>query len=209
LIERIDGEVEAYKADRETLIYNFLQQYETAKSEARERLKDIYRDTDYPNAEEVKESFYVRSTYLELGVPGQLSKFNPALYQREQEAFKNKLENAATEIQDALRESFRDLVAHMTERLSPSADGKAKIFKDTLVLNLREFMESFTSRNIADDSELQSIVDQARKCLNGTTPEMLRNGPAFRQGIAQSMNEIKGKLDTMIQTKGRKFDFDA
>jgi hypothetical protein len=209
MVEQVDQVVDAYKQNRESLVTLFLSVYEKEVEEARQRLGTLYNSADYPPLDAVRGSFYVNTSYLQLGVPSTLNQLSPEIFQREQAAFKNKLASAAEEIQQALRTSFLELVEHMKDRLAPSEDGKQKTFRDSLVMNMREFLNDFTARNIADDAELEKLVNQARSVLNGTTPDKLRNSDSLREQIATNMEGIKNSLSTMItNAPRRKFNLD-
>jgi hypothetical protein len=209
LVQRVDDMVQAYQTEREALIEAFMTGYLDAINAARIRLGGVFNPADYPDAARVRSAFYVRASYLEMGLPGRLQEINPEIFQRERNAFSAKLESAADEIRLALRESFRDLVDHMADRLTPDPSGKPRIFRDSLVLNLKGFLEDFNARNIADDTDLAALVDQARAALAGRTPEELRNAPMIRDQVQARMSEIKTALGNMITTRpGRKFSFE-
>jgi hypothetical protein len=81
---------------------------------------------------------------------------------------------ASSEIQQVLRQSMADLVAHMAERLKDGADGKPLKFKQSTVSNLVEFLSNFSFRNVTDDRQLQGLVGRARELLQGVAADDLR-----------------------------------
>ncbi len=209
-LQAIDDRVERFKSERANeLVPAFLAVYDQAREHARDTLGPLFDVADYPSIDQVRAAFRSESRYMELGTPGTLRHINPDVFEREQAAFRDRLESAADEIQTALRDSFADLVGHMAERLGKTETGKPRIFRDTLVSNLREFLDSFDSRNIADDDQLSALVQQARDSLGNRTPDQLRRVPAARDAARAAMEDIKARLDTMTMDKpGRKFDFD-
>ena len=79
---------------------------------------------------------------------------------------------ASSEIQQVLRQSMADLVAHMAERLKDGSDGKPLKFKQSTVSNLVEFLSNFSFRNvILDDRQLQDLVGRARDLLQGVAAD--------------------------------------
>jgi hypothetical protein len=210
MVERVDEVIQKYKDDRKYLVALFLSVYQKAVEDAKQRLGALYNPQDYPSAAVVETAFYVNSSYLQLGeVPGTLNQIAPEIFQREQSEFKNKLATAADEIQQALRVSFLELVEHMKSRLSPDSEGKPRIFRDSLVMNMREFINDFRARNIADDAELEKLVERARLVLNGATPDKIRSSEDLRGRVASNMEEIKASLSGMITTAPkRKFNLD-
>ena len=59
-----------------------------------------------------------------------------------------------------------ELVQHLVERLQPGADGKPKVFRDSLVRGMEEWLSDFSARNLAQDGELSSLVERARELLH-------------------------------------------
>lgn len=209
LIERIDAMIENYKSNRSILVNNFIADYNDAVYRARETLNGLFNINDYPAIDAVRESFQVSTQYIEIGLPTQLGAFSPEIFRREREAFNEKLVSASEEITAAMRESFSELINHMVERLKPGENGKQKIFRDTLVSNLRDFMETFNARNITNDEDLQKLVDRAREVLNGKSANDLRSIDSIREQVSNGMQEIKNSLSGMVvDAPKRKFSFD-
>jgi len=208
-VERIDQLVQAYATKRAELISAFVEKYGEAVEASRERLGGLFNTDDYPSKATVARSFNVRYNYLDLGTPKGLGKINPEIFKREQEEFRKKLDAAAAEVRDALRGSFSELIAHMAEKLESGKDGKPKIFRDSLVLNMREFLDSFKSRNIADDSQLEALVKKARDAIGNVDANALRADKDLRETIGTQLSQIKTKLSKMVtDAPSRKFSFD-
>ena len=58
----------------------------------------------------------------------------------------------------------------MVSKLTPDTDGERRIFGDSLVLNMREFLDTFKSRNIADDADLEKLVEDTKALLPALIP---------------------------------------
>jgi hypothetical protein len=94
--------------------------------------------------------------------------------------------------------------------LKDDLGGKPLKFKESTVAKLVEFLGTFEFRNVADDGELQGLVEKARTLLAGVTTDELRTTADVRSRVQQGMAEIATELDTMIVKKpGRKFRFEA
>lgn len=209
MIEEIDDMISKYKVQRENLVGEFLKTYKQSVKEAQTRLGGLFDANDYDSITDIADAFTVEYSYIDLGLPKNLGSINGEIFKREQQAFNDKMINAAEEIQQGLRQAFRDLIEHMAERLQPGEDGKKKIFRDSLITNLAEFMERFKSRNITDDDELATLVDKARELLKGKNAEILRDSEMFRQQVNAGLGEIKTALNGMVtDAPRRKFSFD-
>jgi hypothetical protein len=105
---------------------------------------------------------------------------------------------ASEEVRQALRVGLADLVDRMVERLDTNGDSKPKVFRDTLVTNLSEFIESFAPRNITDDAELGRLVDRCRGVLDGVDADALRASTAVRSKVRDGMARVQVALDSMV-----------
>jgi hypothetical protein len=95
----------------------------------------------------------------------------------------------------------------MVSILTPGPDGKYKKFYDSTLTNLKEFMSTFSARNIVEDKELEDLVTKAQGILEGADVTKLRDGEMFKQAVAGKMKEVKETLSTLVTTRSRKFNF--
>ena len=209
LVEQVDARLLTFREDREKAVDLLINAYPVLKADAQERLRSTYNEGDYPDEETLRRQFSMSWRYIAFETPEKLRGINPAIFQREREKAEQAWESATDEIRGLLRQAFADLVGHMAERLQPGDDGKKKVFKNTLVSNLAEFLETFDLRNVTDDDELKRLVDRAKAMLGGVEPQDLRDNEALRDSLGQSMTKIKGDLDSMLTTKpSRAISFD-
>jgi hypothetical protein len=97
----------------------------------------------------------------------------------------------------------------MVERLTPGDDGRPKVFRDSLVSNLADFLETFEARNLANNADLAAHVATARQLLSGLTPDRLRTSQGAREVLAERFGALKTALDaTLIDAPRRKFGSD-
>jgi hypothetical protein len=209
LIQEVAEEVEASKRDRQPLIDRFIEMYEQRKQEAQVKLSTGFDVNDYPSVEKVREAFTFEFQLWELSTPGQLATVNRELYQRELTKMQNMWSEASHQVSTVLLQEFRKLTAHLSEKLTPGEDGKAKIFRDTTVTNLTQWLDLFQSRNITDDEELVKTVRKARQLITGVHPDTIRDSDALRTELAQSFAEITAQVDaTLIDRPVRAIDLD-
>lgn len=207
-LEAVDEMVQKYKKEREGLVQSFIKVYEKTVLEARSRLGGLFNPGDYMSKECVESCFSVRTSYLEMGLPGNLKTISPEIFKREKAEFSEKLRNAAEEVQQALRVEFADFVTHLADRLAPGEDGKPKQFKKGSIEKFSEFLNAFNNKNIAEDNELEELVKKARSILNGRDAEVLRNNQEIRDVVQAEFVKIGETVSTMIEVKPlRKFNF--
>ena len=173
-------------------------------------LGPLFDQDDYKTlADDWKEAFSLESQWLALGVPEDLP---PALKAKAAEKFEKQLTEAAEECKDALRASLGSFLDRLVERLTPDESGKPKVFRDSLIENVRQFCEAFDARNFVKDDQLSALVTKCRKVLSNpqVTPDKVRKYSSVRENTAAQFAEIKRTLDGMIETrKARVFDLDS
>jgi len=201
LIEIIEAKLADFLANRELLIQSFLSTYPEKQAEAASRLGPLFNSRDYPSAEQITKAFEVATQYLTFGVPGSLQNISPSLLAREQEKAKQRIAAVEDEIIQVLRFSLKDLVDHMVERLQPGVDGKPKVFRNTLMSNMQEFLDTFKARNLTNDQDLDALVDQAKNILSGVDTQALRNSANIRLHVQTQMATIQQSLDTLVVSK--------
>jgi F0F1-type ATP synthase membrane subunit b/b' len=209
LVEAVDARINEFMDERKALVEEFLAKYDELKANARERLKTHYNEAEYPPAEEVRGAFFVEARFVAENVPEKLKEISRSMYEREREKAEVKWSVAADEIKDAMRQSFAELVARMADRLGTDPEtGKPRVFRDTMVEQMSEFLNLFESRNLANDEELSALTKQARDLLRGVTPKDLRTQGELREQLRQSFEKIDGQMAGMVTTKARRFSLD-
>jgi hypothetical protein len=116
----------------------------------------------------------------------------------------SRFDEAVLLAEDAFLGELNRLVSHLTERLSGGDDGKPKVFRDSAVENLREFFTRFQQLNIRSNADLDTVVDQARRILNGVEPQQLRDNASRRQQIASQLAAVQASVDGMLVDRPRR-----
>ena len=174
----------------------FAEIYPRLKVEWEPMLKGLVETIDpkfYPPAELMRGLFSLSVTYLPLPIsPGSLTlKF---LGRAELDALKAQIgpqwkaqEQAATaEIYKRLAEA----VGHMADTL---ADPQA-IFRDSLVLNLKELCSLIPDLNFTENRELAELNEATREKLAGIDPETLRTDLKIRGQIAGEAGALLAQI---------------
>jgi hypothetical protein len=203
LIEEVDARIEKFAVERAELVEDFCKVYDAQKSAAADKLKSMYNPADYAaSAEEVRAAFSVRTQYVAFDTPGTLRDIKRAIFEREAGKAAAQWTEALAECRQVLRAELASLIDHALDRLTPGADGKPRVFRDSLIKNLDEFFSTFNARNsIGEDADLDALVAQARTILGGVSPDELRKSDAARSDVLSRLAQVKGQLDTMIVEK--------
>lgn len=209
LVEELDAQLVEFSEQRKPLVEAFVTAYPQLMAEASTLLRTTFRESDYLSEGDVRDQFRFNWRYVSFGVPAELEEIKAEVYKREQDKAIAHWDQATNEIQQLLRASMADLVGHMVERLTPTEDGKAKIFKGSMIENITDFLKTFEARNVTDDTELAELVAKATSLTKGLEADKLRTDEELRKAMQIGMNNIKAELDTMVIVKpGRKIRYD-
>lgn len=210
LIEKIDREIRIYQQTRDMLVSQFVEAYGAAVQDARARLSTLFDPSDYPPAEDVRRAFEVRVQYVSFDVPANLERLSATVFERERSKLQASMQSAADEVRTYLRKGLLDLVAHLHDRLTPDpATGKPKIIRESTVESFQDWLSLFEYRNVTDDAQLEQLVKQCRRALDGADAPSLRKDDKYREQLSAEMAGVKDSLGKMIVDRpARKFAWD-
>lgn len=209
-IVKINTRLKEFKGMRTALVQEFVAEYDKAKTEAEQNLGPLFDPNNYPDVERVRSLFTMQFRYIEFDTPKKLKGIDPEAYQEELDKAREAVANCTEDIKTALRENMAKLVEHMFDKLTEKPDGSKKIFRDSSVEKLKEFLEDFNSKNITNDKELAELVSKAQQLMEGVEPDALRKDVNVSAKIKAGFEAIKGDLDTMlVDRKKRNISFDG
>jgi len=206
MVEEVDKYLIDRKAKRAELVAAFLAVYDLEADRAVAEMRGTYNPADYPDKADIERRFDMRWSYLQLSSADGLP---PEIKEREEAKLRERFDSVEKEIQQALREAFATLTSKLAERLRIGEDGKKKIFRDTAIENLVDFLETFNRRNITDDAELAELANQAQKIILGSTPDTLRKSRTVREVVRMGLDAVTRQALTLITTNPtRKIDLE-
>lgn len=188
-----------HRAEREPLIEAILAVYDKAIEDAKIFLGPLFHANDYLPKDRLRTRFSFEWKYLQIGVSDALKEISAEIAAREADKMQATYTEASEAIQSMLRTSMNDLIAHLCERLEPTPEGKKKIFRDSSMDNIQEFLRTFSSRNLTEDNALENLVAQAQQLVAGVSPANLRDNEGLRDSVQKGFSEIKEKLSALIQ----------
>lgn len=178
------------------------ERFEELQSSARERLGRLFNPRDYPAS--LRGLFAVEWDFPSVEPPGYLAELNPALYEEECRRVAARFEEALALTEQAFSTELAELVAHLTDRLHGTADGKPKVFRDSAVTNLVEFFDRFRRLNVRSSDQLDRLVAQARDVVQGIEPQSLRDNRILRDTVAGELGELRQSLDQFLVDRPRR-----
>ena len=176
--------------------------YGSLVEQARERLGELFDARDYSAS--IADMFEISWDYPTITPPEYLSTVAPEIYESECQRVRDRFSEAVEIAQSAFAEELGSLVAHLAERLSGESDGKPKVFRDSAVTNLHEFLDRFRRLSIGTDESLEQLMDQARSLVSGIAPESLRQQESLRQRLNNGLTRIEASLDGYMTDRPRR-----
>lgn len=204
---RLEEAIATYNASVEA----FLSDYGAMIPRQQERLGKLFSASDYPTAEQMREKFSVSVDYLPVPTGDD---FRCQLADEQLDAVR---ESTQRMVEASLARAAKDPIKRLHKALSTMVATLAqsdKIFRDSLITNVRELAEMIPALNIANDPKLDELTDEIQQQLASIDPSELRD-PRWRQGghagyersqsaqarrseVKQKAEALLGKLDDLL-----------
>lgn len=189
----------------ETAKADFIDGYQAAKANARERLGDLYREDDYPKTGELDDRIGLALNVFP--VPD-AADFRVTLGNEEEAKVRAEIEASVNSALDAavrsLWQRVHDTVSTMAGRLEayerdPQSGAVKHPFRDSLVGNMRDLTELMGRLNVTGDPALDRMRQRLAEKLCAAEPQQLREDDALR---AKAAAECRAVLDVMAAYTG-------
>jgi hypothetical protein len=184
------------KVELETAVARLNQEFEAIKQEARGRLGTLYHEGNYPPT--VIGLFDVEWSFPSIQPPNYLQELHPGIYEQEQRRIAAKFEEAVSLAEHAFATELQELVQGLRERLTPDASGQRKVFRDSAVSNLKEFLDRFARLSIGGNDELETLVAEAKSVIAGVQPDELRTMNGLRNTVREELKAVGDRLQGLV-----------
>ena len=202
-VEAFDQQMADFKDELDDAVRTLDRHFDELKQAAARRLGSLYNPADYPAT--LVGLFSVSWDYPNIEPPDYLVGLAPELYRQEQERVKARFEEAVQLTEQAFFDAFAKLVNHLTERITgTNEDGTPKVFRDSAVDNLCAFFERFRSLNVRSNEQLDDLVAQAQRAVQGVAAQDLRDSQSLRQEVTTQLARVQTSLDAMLIDRPRR-----
>lgn len=199
-VDTFDAMMEGYAGKRDTLVQTAAAVLPDRIREDADKLGQLADLGDYPTPDQFKAAYQMRYRYLSLSVPDAL-KGKSGVWDRELAKEQSDKIDLEAGIRRTLREGFWSLCGKMAERLDGKREnGKIKIFRNSLVDNMTEYLGRFSTMNLTDDTELAGLVADAMDMLDGVTADDLRNNEQLRDNCAAGFRDLAERCETLLKS---------
>lgn len=183
---------------RQPYINTFVQKYTDIVAASQTALGPSFNPADYSTPEAVGQEFRFEWHILEMNVAGQLRAIDQEAFESEQQKMQEVWQEAGQAATQLLTAQMKGMVDHLVDRLSTPEDGKKKIFRNSVLDPINEFIKTFEPRNLNNSAELKQLVEDAKNLINGVSPEDLRSNEALKSSVQQGFAQMKVVLDQMM-----------
>lgn len=196
----------ALQAKREAFdaaVDQFVEQWPNLVQDARRRLNGMFREEDYPSAENIRRRFGVNISVFPLP---DASDFRVTLTETELKRIRQDIELTVTDrMENAVRDAWErahSAVGRMVERLGAytvSEEGKVSHpFRDTMVSNIRELAELLPKLNVTGDAALDAMAAEVRFKLCQFDAQELRDSDTARSTALAAAQDILKKMEGYV-----------
>ena len=170
--------------------------------DARKRLGDLFNEGDYPT--HIQDEFDLEVSYPNVEPGEYLRQISPKLYEQEQQRIQARFEEAIALAEQNFAAEFAQIIEHLLERLTPSADGKQKVFRDSALENIGDFFKKFKSLDVGSSPELSGLIEQAEAAVAGVNPVSLRKDATNREAIRESLASLSQRVEGLLIDKPKR-----
>lgn len=209
LVQRVWDKLRDHREERHELVAAFFSVYPSLIEKAKEQLGPLYVENEYATVEDARKKFRFYWAIRTFETPNSLKEISEELYEEQKTAAKAQFSAAMEEITAVLRQTFFEMTEHLRDKLTPSADGKQKVLRESTIDGLKEFLENFDLRNVTDDKALAEQVAKAKALLGDSDASTLRTSEEFRKKVFAGMAELTETLGGLVEDRpSRKFRLD-
>lgn len=188
--------IRAQTSKFERAVDEFIVSYPDYVNDAQQRLGSLFKQDDYPSADELRAKFRVDCRVFPVPTA---TDFRVDMSDAQAELIRQDIErNVADATTSAVQDVYKrvaDVTGRMVERLNaykPAVHKGEKsegVFRDSLVENIRDLITVLPALNITGDPELTAMADKL-KPLAEHNASTLRDNPTIRRDVADEAAKI-------------------
>lgn len=196
------GQLTAYEKKYLDAVNDFVADYPELRAQAIANLGDLANSDDYPQPEEVRHKFSFRLSFSP--VPTGFSDMRTGLGPQQVEALQKHYEaNAKRQVGEALTAAWNRLRENLlvySDRLQEKDDdpGKMKIFRDSMVQNLRETCALLKTLNVFDDEDLLRTCARVERDIASFDADDLRTSELLARATKSEVDVVLQHMKQML-----------
>lgn len=185
-----------YQQEFWVLVEKFLAAYDWEIQNAQLKLGTLFNADEYPTAAALRDKFKFRYAAMPMPTAGDwrldIEAEAAASLKAQYESFFN--EQYKKSMEDVWRR-VHEAITRMSEKLDYRGDEDKKIFRDSLVHNVRDMIVMLREFNVTGDPVMTRAAMELDDALEGVTPEALREDAYLRAKTKQTVDEVRKTID--------------
>ena len=203
-VTKVEDKFAETRTNFKTALKAFIVAYPARKAEARLRLGNLYRESEYPTAREIRNAYRLTKRWVSFDPPAALKQLNEETWKANSNQLAAQMAEAGQECKDILRARMVEYTQWLVERLTMEpGETKRKAIAESKIQDFREFLNTFESLNLMADAEMSAFVAQARNAVDGLDVKALRTDDAARNQIRDLFAGIQEKTDGWVTEQSR------
>lgn len=175
------------KSEFDEAVKNFLEVYPVLKEEARAKLGDLYRDSEYPSQIYLKAAFSCEISFLPIP---DIQDFRVDILEDERHAFERRMKETESNALKEIWNRLHDTVFNAAQRLQrPEAR-----LRESLVENIKQVCLVLPKLNFADDPKLEQMRQEVEKVVASIDISDCKDSISTRQQAAQDLESVMNKM---------------
>ena len=174
---------------------DFFADYPALVTQAQRLLNGLYNPADYPSVADLRHKYSFSVKYSPLP---DASDFRVELLDDDVQAIRDSITRDVNEsVQGAVTNLYERMHAHVSRMAERLGDEDA-VFRDSLVLNIRELCDILPRLNLTGDANLDAMAQRINAELGMFEPDELRESKALRSEIARKALQAQSDLATFM-----------
>jgi len=176
----------------------FLEVYDYEVTEMQLKLGDMWNRDEYPSADEIRDRFRMRISYMPLPDAGDWridiqNEAQQQLTQQYEQYYNNQIQTAMNDLWHKLHENLTTLV----RQLDYDADGKRNRVYDTVFDRAHELVEMLSTCNVTGDSQMEAMRQRLDTALYGLTADAVKRDDTLRDTAREKVKDAIANLPSL------------
>ena len=178
-------------AEYDKVTDEFIKEYPTIIANAQERLGQLLDGKKLPTTNEIRDRFGVSKDVMPLP---STNDFRVKLGDAEVNQIKKQMTISINEMTENAMADLWSRFAELIEKVEHTLGKSDKIFRDSMISNLKEFCDLVPNLNMTDDEALEAVRKEVTEKLTNLMPENLRKNKKERQIAHKDAQDILKKM---------------
>ena len=189
-------QLKVFEAEFAEAVRIFCDRYSTLISAQAFTMGALFDRSEYPDVDDIANKFALRYTFSPVPEVGDWrvdanTEDKKELEEHYEKAYNDRLGSTTRDLWDRLH----GVLTHMAERLADTAEGKGKIFRDSLLESPVRLCELLTKLNVTNDPKLEAARKSLESAIVNIDIKDLRESQGARLEVKTQVDEILKRFD--------------